>query len=104
MGLPPLDRPRGTAPGDPVLLSAGDEPVGAARGALDAMRLRREVFRAQGRVHGGCALGLLDCSGRRVHLREQVRGGGLTRLADVPHGPGPLRVAFLAIARLRIIG
>ena len=40
----------------------------------------------------------------RVHLREQVRGGGLTGLADVHHGPGPLRVAFVPIACLWIVG
>jgi hypothetical protein len=34
MGLPPLDRPRGAAQGDPVLLLAGDEPVRADRGAM----------------------------------------------------------------------
>ena len=41
---------------------------------------------------------------RRVHVREQVGGGGLARLADVHHVPGPLGVAFVAVSRLDIIG
>jgi hypothetical protein len=46
----------------------------------------------------------MDCSGGRVHLREQVGCGGLTRLADVHHVAGPLRGALLPIACLWIIG
>jgi hypothetical protein len=55
-------------------------------------------------MDGGRTLGLIDGGGRRVHLREQVGGGGLTGLADVHHVAGPLCVTFLAIACLRIIG
>jgi hypothetical protein len=42
--------------------------------------------------------------GRRVHVREQMGGSGLACFADVHHVPGPLRVAFVAVARLNIVG
>src|SRR4029450_10795275 len=98
MRLPPLDRPRGAAQGDTMLVPAGDEPVRADRGAIDAMLPRRQVLRAEGLVDGGRTLGLIAGGGGRVHLREQVGGGGLTLFADMPHGPGPLCVALLPIA------
>ncbi len=41
---------------------------------------------------------------RRVHVREQVRGGGFTRFADVYHRARPRRVAFVAVACLDIVG
>jgi hypothetical protein len=101
--LPPLDRPRGAAQGEPVRIPAGDEHGRAERGAIDDMRPRRQVLRAEGRMDGGRALGLIDGGGGRVHLREQVGCGGLIGLADVHHVAGPLRVAFLPIARFWII-
>jgi hypothetical protein len=57
LGLPPLDGSRGAAQGDPVLVPTGDEHVRAERGTIDKMLPRRQVFRAQGLVDGGCALG-----------------------------------------------
>ena len=104
MRLPPLARPRGAAQGDPVLIPAGDEHVRTDRGAIDAMLPRRQVFRAAGLMEGGRALGLIDGGGGRVHLREQVGRGRRTRLADMHPVPGPLRVACLPIACLRIVG
>src|SRR5262245_53111839 len=104
LGLPALDRPRGAAERDAVVVPAGSEQCRADRGTIDEMLPWCQVFRAQGLVDGFGTLGLIDCSGGRVHLREQVGRSGLTRLADMHHIPGPLRVAFLAIARLRIIG
>ena len=52
MGLPALDRPRGAAQRDPVLVPAGDEQGRADIGAIDEMLPRRQVFRAQGLVDG----------------------------------------------------
>src|SRR5262245_32177893 len=104
LGLPPLDGPRGAAQGDPVLVPAGDEHGRADRGTIDKMLPRRQVFRAHGLVDGGRALGFIDGRGGRVHLREQVGRTGLARLADMHHVPGPLRVAFVAVPCLGIIG
>ena len=50
------------------------------------------------------ALRLMHRGRRRVHVREQVGGGGLAGFADVDHVAGPLRVAFVAVARLDIVG
>jgi hypothetical protein len=102
--LPPLDGPRGATQGDPVLVLAGDESVRADIGTIDKMLPRRQVFRAEGLMDGGRALGFIDGSGGRVHVREQVGRGRLARLADMHHVPGPLRVAFVAVPCLRIIG
>src|SRR6476619_3027707 len=104
MGLPALDRPRGAAERDAVVVLAGGEQGRAAIGAIDEMLPWCQVFLAQSLVDRFGALGLIDCSGGRMHVREEVRHGRLTRLTDMHHIPGPLRVAFLAIARLRIIG
>jgi hypothetical protein len=104
MGLPPLDRPHGATQGDPVLLLAGNEHVRTDLSAIDEMLVWRQVFRAEGLVNGCRALGLIDRSGGRVHLREQVGRGRLTRLADMHHRAGPRRVAFLSVARFRIVG
>ena len=87
-----------------MIVPAGDEHVRADIGAIDEMLLWCQVFRVQSLMDRLGALGFIDCSGGRVDLREQVGGGRLTRLADMHHVAGPLRVAFLAIARLRIIG
>src|SRR5262249_29210008 len=71
---------------------------------INEMFLRRELFLIQSPMDRCGALGLMDGRGGRIHLREEVRRGGLTRLADVHHVPGPLRVAFVPIACLRIVG
>src|SRR4029450_11605993 len=104
MGLPAWDRPRGAAERDAVVVPAGGEQGRADIGAIDEMLPWRQVFLAEGLVDGFGALGLIDCGSGRVHLREQVGCGGLTRFADMHHVPGPLRVAFLPIARFRLIG
>ena len=104
MSLPPLARPCGAAPRAAVVVAAGDEHVRAHIGGINEMFLRREIFLLQGRMDRCGALGRMDCRGGCVHLREEVGRGGLTRLADVHHVPSPLRVAFVPIACLRIIG
>ena len=104
LGLPALDRPRGAAERDAVVVPAGGEQGCADIGAIDEMLPWCQVFRAQSLVDGVGTLGLIDCSGGRVHVREEVRHGRLTCLTDMHHIASPLRVAFLAIARLRIIG
>jgi len=39
-----------------------------------------------------------------VDVGEQVGRSRLTGFADVDHVPGPLRVTFVAVARLDIVG
>ena len=103
-GLASLGPAAWAAPRDTVLVPARGEQCRADIGAIDEMLQWRHVFLAESLVDGFGALGLIDCSSGRVHLREQVGCGGLTRFADMHHVPGPLRVAFLPIARFRIIG
>jgi hypothetical protein len=87
-----------------VRLLAGDELVRTDIRPIDEMLPRRQVFRAQGLMDRRRALGLIDGGGGRVHVRKQVGCGRLARFAHMHHVTGPLRVAFLAIVRLRIIG
>ena len=101
LGLPALDRPRGAAERDAVVVPAGGEQGCADISAIDEMLPWCQVFGAQSLVDG---VGTLDGSGGRVHVREEVRHGRLACLTDMHHIASPLRVAFLAIARLRIIG
>jgi len=58
----------------------------------------------EGLLDGLRALRLMDGGWGRVDVGEEVRGGGLARFADVHHVPGPLGVAFVAVARLDIVG
>src|SRR5216683_2436862 len=82
MSLPALDRPRGAAERDAVVVPAGGEQGRADIGAIDEMLPWCQVFLAQSLVDGCGALGFIDCSGGRVHVREEMRHGRLTRLTD----------------------
>ena len=53
---------------------------------------------------GSRTLRLMDGGRGRVDVREEVGGGGLARFADMHHVAGPWRVAFVAVARVGIIG
>src|SRR6476619_7388996 len=68
MGLPALDRPRGAAERDAVVVPAGGEQGRADIGTIDEMFLRGQVFLTQSLVDGSRALGFVDCSGGRVYL------------------------------------
>ena len=61
MGLPALDRPRGAAPRDTVLVPARGEQCRADIGAINELLQWRQVFLAEGLVDGFGALGLIDC-------------------------------------------
>src|SRR5207248_6958931 len=73
-------------------------------GRIDQMLARGQVFLDERLLDGLCALRFMDASGRRVHMGEEVGHGGLAGFADMHHVAGPRRVAFVAVARLAIIG
>ena len=85
-------------------LPAVDEQLGTNIGRINQMFLRGQGLRDESLLDGVRTHRFMDRGRRRVHLRQQVGRGGLTRLTDVHHIPGPLRVAFMPIARLRIVG
>src|SRR5262252_6013401 len=104
LGLPALAWPYGTPQDDAVFVTAVDEYFRADIGGIHQVFTRRNVLVDQRLLDECGALRFMDRGRRRVHVREQVRGGGVTRFADVHHIPGPRRVAFVAVARLDIVG
>src|SRR5262249_11407646 len=102
--LPPLARACGAPQEDALVVAAVDEQRRTDRGGIDEVRAGCQVFVDEGLLDGLRALRLMDRGRCRMHLREQMRLRRLTRFADVDHVPGPLRVAFVAVPRLDIIG
>ena len=93
---------RGTPQDDALFVTAVDEYFRADIGCIDQVFMRRDALVDQCLLDGRGALRFMD---RFVsHVREQVRGGGFTRFADVYHIARPRRVAFVAVARLDIVG
>ena len=68
------------------------------------MLTRRQLLVHEGLLNGGRALRLMDRGCCRMDVREEVRGGGLARFADMHHVARPCRVAFVAVARVGIVG
>jgi hypothetical protein len=101
--LPPLERPRRTTQGDPVLLLTLDQSCSVARGRLDQVLARWQRFLAEGPVDRGGTLGLVYRSGGRVDRRNEVRGRGLACCTEVYHRARPRRVALMTVPRLGII-
>src|SRR5437764_4568917 len=66
--------------------------------------MRRDVLVDQCLLDGRGALRFMDRGWGGVDVGEQVGRGRLTGFADVDHVPSPLRVAFVAVARLDIVG
>src|SRR5262249_42880315 len=104
LGLPALARTGGTAQEDVLLLAAGDQECCADISRIDEVLVWRHVLLDERLLDGLRALGLMHRGWCRVYVREQMGGSGLTCFADVHHVPGPLRVAFVAVARPDIVG
>ena len=104
LGLPTGILARRAQEVDPMRLPAVDEQLGTDIGGIDQVLLRRHTLVNESLLDRFRTHRFMDRGWRRVHLRQQVGRGGLTRLADVHHIPRPLRVAFMPIARLRIVG
>ena len=102
--LPSLAGARRTPQDDALVVPAVDEELRADRGRIDQMLARGQVFLDERVLDGLCALRFMDARGRRVHMGEEVGHGGLAGFADMHHVAGPRRVAFVAVARLDIIG
>src|SRR5262249_18279761 len=102
--LPALTGAYGTPQDDALVVAAVDEYFRTDIGGIDQVFTRRDFLVDQCLLDGLRALRFMDRGRRRVHVREQVRGGGVTRFADVHHGARPLGVAFVAVAGLRIVG
>src|SRR4029453_16412562 len=102
--LPALARTRRAAQGDALLIAAVDEQLRTAIGRINEVLTRRQLLVYEGLLDRGRALCLMDTGRGCVDVREEVGGGGLTRFADMHHVAGPGRVAFVAVARLGIVG
>jgi hypothetical protein len=101
--LPAIGSIRGTDHIDLVLLR-GHQEVGIHIAAVEQMGARQQVACGQilddGRAHrtiGRCRRG-------REHLRNQIGVLWLTGLGEVELIADPLRVAFRAIAGLKLVG
>ena len=102
--LPALYRTRWAPQRDPMRLLTREEQCGINRGPIDQMLRGREVFVHEGlRDHLGTT-GFVDGRLGRVHMRQQIRVGGVTCFADVYHIPGPGCPVFVAGARVYIVG
>src|SRR5215470_4871366 len=104
LGLPALARTGGTAQVDVLLLAAGDQECCADIRRVDEVLAWRHVLLDERLLDRLRAQRLMHRGGRRVHVCEQMGGGGFAGFTDVDHVPGPLRVAFVAVARLAIVG
>jgi hypothetical protein len=74
-----------------MCLPAVYEQLGTDIGRINQMFLRGQGLRDESLFDGVRTHRFMDRGRRRVHLRQQVGRGGLTRLADVHHITGPLR-------------
>ena len=104
LGLPALARAGGAAQDDVLLVAAADEEFRADIRRIDEVLAWRHLLLDERLLNRLRTLRLMHRGRRRVHVREQVGGGGLTRFTDVDHVPGPRRLPFLAVARLDIVG
>src|SRR5439155_16381611 len=102
--LPPWSWPSRTTQGDTLLVVALDQQCGADIRRIDEMLAWREGFLHQCLLDRYRTLGLMDSGCSRMHMRQQMRGGGLTGLTDMYHIASPLGVPLMAIARIGIIG
>src|SRR6266446_4160821 len=104
LGLPALAGARGASQEDALVVTAMDEEFRADIGRIDQVLLRGHVLVDQRLLDGRGALRFMDGGGSRVDVGEQMGGSGLACFADVDHVAGPLRVAFVTVARLDIVG
>src|SRR5437016_3087801 len=89
---------------DTVLLAAAaDEEFRAEIRGIDEVLAWRHLLLDERLLNRLRTLRFMHRGRRRVDVREEVRGRGLTRLTDVDHVPGPRRVPLLAVARLDIV-
>ena len=102
--LPALAWARRAPQGDALVVTAGDKQLRADIRRIDEVLARGHVLLDEGLLDGDRALRLMHRGRRRVHVREQVRGSWFARFADMHHVARPLRVAFVAVARLDIVG
>ena len=102
--LPALDRTRWAPQRDPMRLLTREEQFGINRGPIDQMLRGCEVFVNEGLMDHLGTTGFVDGRRGRVHMRQQMRVGGVTGFADVPHIPGPGCPVFVAVARVHIVG
>jgi hypothetical protein len=102
--LPAGTRTRRAAPDEPVFRAAVDAQLGRERGRIAQGLPWGHVLVNERLLNGGCALGLMDGCRRRVHVREQVRGGRVAGRTDVAPLTRPLRVALVAGAGVRVVG
>ena len=103
-GLPVGIRARRAPQRDALVIAAADEQLCSDIGRVDQVLARCHVLVDESLLDGGRALRLMDAGRGRVDVREEVRGGGLARFADVHHGAGPLGVPLVAVARVGIVG
>src|SRR5713101_319244 len=103
LGLPALARAGGTAQDNVLLVAAADEEFRADIRGIDEVLAWRHLLLDERLLNRLRTLRFMHRGRRRVDVREEVRGRGLTRLTDVDHVPGPRRVPLLAVARLDIV-
>ena len=102
--LPALPRTRRAAQGDSVLVAAVDQQLRTDIRRINEVLTGRQLLILKGLLDGSRALRLMDAGRGRVDVCEEVRGGRLARFADMHHVAGPGRVAFVAVARVGIVG
>src|SRR5918999_2507725 len=87
-----------------VRLTAGDEQRRIDVGGIDQVLARWQVLGDEGLLDRPRPLRLMDGGSGRVDMGNQVRGRRLTRLAEMDHVPRPLRVPFVAVAGVGLLG
>src|SRR5262249_20413737 len=102
--LPALTRARRTAQDDALLVATVDEQLRTNIGRIDEVFTWRKLLVQEGLLNGSRALRFMHGGGGRMDVREEVRCGGLARFTDMHHVAGPGRVAFVAVARIGIVG
>src|SRR5437870_8975671 len=102
--LPALTWARRAPQGDALVVTAGHKQLRTDIRRIDEVIPWGQLFFDEGLLDGDRALRLMHRGGRRVHVREQVRGSWFARFADMHHVARPRRVAFVAVARLNIVG
>src|SRR5438552_5006729 len=102
--LPPLAGACGAPQDDALVVTAVNKQLRADIGRIDEVLPRGYLLLDEGLLDGDRALGLMHRGRRRVHVREQMRGSWFARFADMHHVACPRRVAFVAVARLDIVG
>src|SRR5712691_5025029 len=102
--LPALTWARRAPQGDALVVTAGHKQLRTDIRRIDEVIPRGYLLLDEGLLDGERAPSLMHRGWCRVHVREQVRGSWFARFADVHHIARPRRVAFVAVARLDIVG